>query len=273
MVGYNGLTVRDLAIGFLIIMLSCSCTRKEGGIIIAGSTSVQPFIEQVAEHFMEEHPDIIINVQGGGSTAGIQATFNGTCDIGASSRNLKVEERGLNVILIAVDGIAIIIHKDNPIDNLSVKEVQGIFSGAITNWTEVGGQDTEIIPVTREEGSGTRGAFEEMMMREVVISDACLVQDSNGAVREIIATTRQGIGYISVGLVDEREKAVAINNVKPTLVNLLQCKYQFTRPFLLLLKEKPGGNVGQFIDYTLSKKGQDILKGNGLIPFTEIRDD
>lgn len=265
--------MRDLAIGSLIILLVCSCTRKEGGIIIAGSTSVQPFIEQIAEHFTEEHPDILVNVQGGGSTAGIQATFNGTCDIGASSRNLKVEERGLNVILIAVDGIAIIVHKDNPISSLTVDQVQGIFSGTITNWNEVGGLDHEIIPVTREEGSGTRGAFEDMMMGEVLISDACLVQDSNGAVREIIATTRQGIGYISVGLVEEREKAVAVNGVKPTLVNLLQCKYRFTRPFILLLKEKPNGNIKKFIDYTLSKKGQDILKENGLIPVTEIQDD
>jgi phosphate transport system substrate-binding protein len=265
--------VRDLAIGSLLILLSCSCTRKESGIIIAGSTSVQPFIEQIAEHFMEEHPDILVNVQGGGSTAGIQATFNGTCDIGASSRNLKVDERGLRVILIAVDGIAIIVHKDNPISNLTVDQIRRIFSGMIMNWNEVGGLDQEIIPVTREEGSGTRGAFEDMMMGEVMISDACLVQDSNGAVREIIATTRQGIGYISVGLVEEREKAVAVNDVKPTLVNLLQCKYRFTRPFLLLLKEEADGNIKKFIDYTLSKKGQDILKGNGLIPVTEIQDD
>lgn len=265
--------VRDLAIAFLIAFSSLSCTRKEGGIIIAGSTSVQPFIEKVAEHFMERHSDITVNVQGGGSTAGIQATLNGTCNIGASSRNLRVQERGLIVILIAVDGIAVIVHKDNPIKDLTVEQIQGIFAGTITQWNRLNGENCEIIPVTREEGSGTRGAFEEMIMGEVTISDACLVQDSNGAVREIIATTPQGIGYISVGLVDEREKAVSINGIAPTLPNLITQRYRFTRPFLLLMQQEPTGACKIFIEYTLSREGQEILKGDGLIPVTEIQAD
>jgi phosphate transport system substrate-binding protein len=265
--------VRELAIGSLIILLSCSCTRKEGGIIIAGSTSVQPFIEQVAEHFMEEHPDITVNVQGGGSTAGIQATFNGTCNIGASSRNLKADEKSLQIVLIAIDGIAIIVHRENSVNDLTIEQIQGVFAGNITRWSELGGKDEEIIPVTREEGSGTRGAFEEMIMGETAISDACLVQDSNGAVREIIATTPQGIGFISVGLVDERENAVSINGIKPTLANLITQRYRFTRPFLLLLREKPVGVCKTFIDYTLSSRGQEILKHGGLISVMDIKDD
>jgi phosphate transport system substrate-binding protein len=112
-----------------------------------------------------------------------------------------------------------------------------------------------------------------MIMGDAVISDACLVQDSNGAVREIIATTPQGIGYISVGLVDEREKAVSINGVKPTLVNLMTREYRFARPFLLLLREEPQAEVKIFLEYVLSKEGQDILKQGGLIPATEIQDD
>jgi phosphate transport system substrate-binding protein len=222
---------------------------------------------------MEKHPEIVVNVQGGGSTAGIQATLNGTCNIGASSRNLKVSERGLQVVLIAVDGIAVIVHRTNPVDDLSIGEVRAIFSGTMTKWRDPGGADAEIIPVTREEGSGTRASFEDMIMGDVAISDACLVQDSNGAVREIIATTPQGIGYISVGLVDEREKAVSINGVKPTLVNLMTQQYRFSRPFLLLLREEPCGDVKTFIDYVLSREGQDILKNAGLIPATEIHDD
>ena len=254
-------------------MVFLTCNQRRGGIIIAGSTSVQPFIEKVAEDFMEKHPEIKINVQGGGSTAGIQATFNKTCNIGSSSRNLKVSEKGLRVIVIAVDGIAVIVHKDNPIDNLDIEEIRGIFSGEIKNWKELGGKDKEVIPVTREEGSGTRASFEDMIMGEKAISDACLVQDSNGAVREIVATTPQGIGYISVGLVDEREKPIAINSVKPTLANLITCKYRFSRPFLLLLLEEPKGEIKKFIDYVLSNEGQGILKNAGLIPANEISDD
>jgi phosphate transport system substrate-binding protein len=258
----------------MLCMLSLlTCAQRRGGIIIAGSTSVQPFIEKLAEYFMEKHPEITVNVQGGGSTAGIQATMNKTCDIGTSSRNLRPDEQGLKIIRIAVDGIAVIVHRSNPIDNLSIEAIRGIFSGKITLWREVGGRDEMIIPVTREEGSGTRGSFEDMIMGDVAISDACLVQDSNGAVREIIATTPQGIGFISVGLVDERVKAVAIDGVEPNIVNLVKGTYRFCRPFLLLLREEPTGEIKEFIDYVLSQEAQNTLKQDGLIPTIEVHDD
>ena len=259
-------------IHILLVIALISCSPQKRGIIVAGSTSVQPFIERVAENFMQRYPDIKVDVQGGGSTAGIQATFNGTCNIGTSSRNLKPSEKDLKVTLIALDGIAVIIHNTNPIDDLSIEAIRGIFAGRIRNWQEIGGRDENIIPVTREEGSGTRGSFEEMAMGETAISDACLVQDSNGAVREIIATTPQGIGYISVGLVDEREKTMAIDGVRPDLANLISGKYRFTRPFLLLTTEEPCGDVKKFIDYVLSQEAQAILGKSGLIPVTEIRD-
>ena len=222
---------------------------------------------------MEQNPGIVVNVQGGGSTAGVQATINGTCEIGASSRNLKPSERGLEIVLIALDGIAVIVHKDNPVEDLSVEQIRNIFSGKTTNWRELGGMNSAIIPVTREEGSGTRASFEDMIMGDDAISDACLVQDSNGAVREIIATTPQGVGYISVGLIDEREKAVAIDGVKPTLANLITEKYRFARPFLLLLRDEPKGDVKKFIDYTLSSEGQRILGSSGLIPAHQVASD
>jgi phosphate transport system substrate-binding protein len=263
--------VRASFVFLSLCLLSCAPNKK--GVTIAGSTSVQPFIEKVAEHFMEEYPEIRINVQGGGSTAGIQATLNGTCNVGASSRNLKPSEQGLKVILIALDGIAVIVHPDNPVDNLTVEQIRDIFAGRTTDWNELGGFKKEIIPVTREEGSGTRASFEEMIMGEEAISDACLVQDSNGAVREIIATTPQGVGYISVGLVDEREKAIAINGIEPTIVNLITDIYHFSRPFLLLVREEPAGEVKKFIEYTLSQEGQEILAGSGLIPVNKVAAD
>ncbi len=222
---------------------------------------------------MDKNPGIAVNVQGGGSTAGVQATINGTCDIGASSRNLKPSEQELDVVLIALDGIAVIVHKNNVVEDLTVEQVRDIFAGKTTNWEELGGMNSIIIPVTREEGSGTRASFEDMIMGEDVISDACLVQDSNGAVREIIATTPQGVGYISVGLIDEREKAVEIDGVKPTLANLITKKYRFARPFLLLLRDEPQGYVKKFIEYTLSPEGQEILGSSGLIPVNKVASD
>jgi phosphate transport system substrate-binding protein len=253
-----------------LLIALVSCAPKQAGVIIAGSTSMQPFVEKLAEHFMEKNPGITINVQGGGSSAGIQATQNGTCDIGTSSRNLKPQEHGIEIILIALDGIAVIVHSGNPIDDLTIEQVRDIFAGRIRNWKELGGLDKEIIPVTREEGSGTRASFEEMIMGDVAISDACLVQDSNGAVREIIATTLEGVGYISVGLVDEREKAIAIDGIKPTLANLITEKYRFSRPFLLLLCKEPAPDIKKFIDYMLSSEGQDLLAKSGLIPASHV---
>ena len=255
------------------LILLTGCAANKGGIIVAGSTSVQPFIEKVADHFMEKNPGIMVNVQGGGSTAGIQATLNGTCDIGASSRNLKPDEKSLKVVLIALDGIAVIVHRDNPIEDLTVDQIRSIFTGRIKCWSELGMDGGEIIPVTREEGSGTRASFEELIMGEEAISDACLVQDSNGAVREIIATTLQGIGYISVGLVDEREKAIAIDGVKPSLANLITERYRFARPFLLLLRDEPRGSVRKFTEYVLSPEGQQILGSGGLIPANRVAGD
>jgi phosphate transport system substrate-binding protein len=250
----------------ILSLVFLTCASKSGDIIIAGSTSVQPFIEKLAEEYMAKNPKIKINVQGGGSTAGIQAVFNRTCDIGTSSRNLHPSEQGLNVYLMAMDGIAIIVHPTNPLNNLTHEELREIFAGRIKNWKEVGGPDKEIFAVTREEGSGTRGAFEELIMHGTPISDACLVQDSNGAIREIIANTPQAIGYISAGLVNERVKALSIDSIAPTIENYKNGRYKFLRPFLLLTLEKPQGVVKSFIDYLLSDTAQKILQHEGLIP-------
>ncbi len=262
----------------IILILSLvvlTCSNKSGDIIIAGSTSVQPFIEKLAEEFMARNPQIKINVQGGGSTAGIQAVFNKTCSIGTSSRHLHSSEQGLIVSVMAVDGIAIIVHPSNPVTNLTHDELKDIFAGRIKNWKEVGGLDKRIYAVTREEGSGTRGAFEELIMHETAISDVCLVQDSNGAIREIIANTPQAIGYISAGLLDKRVKALSIDGIAPTIENYKNGSYKFLRPFLLLTLEKPEGAIKSFIDFILSDDAQKILQHEGLIPaniFNERKD-
>ncbi|MGB9720160.1 MAG: phosphate ABC transporter substrate-binding protein [bacterium] len=250
----------------IISLLLFACSQKSGNIVIAGSTSVQPFIEKLAEEYMAKNPNIKINVQGGGSTAGIQSVFNKTCAIGTSSRHLQESEQNLCTFIMAVDGITIIVHPDNSLTNLTHDELKDIFAGKITNWKQVGGPDKKIIAVTREEGSGTRAAFEELIMHNTAISDACLVQDSNGAIREIVANTPQAIGYISSGLVDKRVKPLSIDNVQPSVENLENGSYKFVRPFILLTKEEPTGAVKSFIEYVLSQEAQEILLHEGLIP-------
>lgn len=261
---------------YLIIILSffaCQFRKNthqsKNSVTIAGSTSVMPFTEKLAEYFMIGHPTIVINVQSGGSTAGIQATINKTVDIGMSSRELKDEEKILTEIPICYDGIAIVVNPKNPINNLSLKQVQDIFSGKIRNWRELGWIDRNIDAVTREEGSGTRGAFEELVMKKIEISDSIMVQDSNGSVKEIVVTDPYAIGYISLGMVDNKVKVLAIDNKLPTIENIKKKDYKIVRPFLYLVNGAPTPYAKEFIDYVLSKEGQEILKKEGLIPVND----
>jgi len=253
-------------------MTAISCSREGTGdkddastITIAGSTSVMPFTEKLAEYFMLDHPDFVINVQGGGSTAGVQACLNRTVDIGMSSRNLKDDEKTLNTITICNDGIAIVVHPNNTINNLTLEQIRDIFNGRIKNWKDLGWIDRRIDAVTREEGSGTRGSFEELVMNKMEIDDGIMVQDSNGSVKEIIATDPYAIGYISLGLLDKRVKGLAIDGIAPTVENIKNGSYLIVRPFLFITNGTPGEKVRLFIDYVLSNDGQTILKKEGLI--------
>jgi phosphate transport system substrate-binding protein len=238
---------------------------------IAGSTSVMPFSEKLAEHFMVEHPTFVINVQSGGSTAGIQACMNRTVDIGMSSRELKLGEKVLQEIPICHDGIAVVVHPENPVTVLSLSQVRDIFSGKTDNWKQLGWIDRSIDAVTREEGSGTRTAFEELVMNGAEIDDGIMVQDSNGSVKEVVATDPYAVGYLSLGMLDERVVAVMIDYVRPTAENIKSQKYKIVRPFLYLTLEPPSGHAQMFISYVLSREGQRILQQEGLVPVNEAK--
>ncbi len=251
---------------FLIVLLGCRpSTKGEGVITVAGSTSVQPFAEKLAEIYMEHHRGVIINVQGGGSTAGIRSVRGEAADIGSSSRELREEEKDLKRIVIAWDGIAIIVHPKNNIHNLDLSRLRDIFAGRIRYWSELGWVHKSIHFVTREEGSGTRSAFEEMVMHGVPISDEALVQDSNGSVREIVAHDPHAIGYISYGVVDQRVKALGIDRIEPDLRTIKVKRYKLTRPFLFVTKKEPQGLARDFIEFILSFEGQKILEREGLV--------
>lgn len=264
--------IKRIGIFFIVfIILLCSCGNKgskDGSkkhvVTIAGSTSVMPFTEKLAEYFMLQNPNFIIDVQGGGSTAGIQACLNNTVDIGMSSRKLKQDER-LNEIIICYDGISIVVHPDNPINALTLDQVRAIFSAKIKNWKELGWVNRRIDAITREEGSGTRSSFEDLVMNGEEIDDSIMVQDSNGSVKEIVATDPYAIGYISLGLVDKRVKALIIDGVVPTVSSIKSGSYKIMRPFLFLTNGDPDDNAREFIEFVLSRQGQDLLRKEGLI--------
>jgi len=261
-------TVLLLLMVLPLIFSSCSSRgvqSKKHTVTVAGSTSVMPFSEKLAEHFMIDHPDFVIDVQGGGSTAGIQACLNNTVHIGMSSRQLKDEEKRLNQIIICYDGISLVLNPRNPISTLSLKDVRNIFSGKIKNWKELGWIDRRIDAVTREEGSGTRGSFEELVMKGDEIDDGIMVQDSNGSVKEVVATDPYAIGYISLGLVDEKVKAVVIDGIAPSIDAIKLGQYKIVRPFLYVTHGELDDSGKEFINFVLSEVGQNVLKKEGLI--------
>jgi phosphate transport system substrate-binding protein len=257
------------------MLLLCSCNNSTPGkngdakhtITIAGSTSIMPFTEKLAEHFMVDHSNFVIDVQGGGSTAGIQAIVNNTVNIGMSSRELKDKERVLNTITICHDGISIILHPKNTLNSLTLQQVRDIYNGRITNWKELGWIDRKIDAVTREEGSGTRSAFEELVMKKKEIDDSIMVQDSNGSVKEVVATDPYAMGYISLGLLDDKVKPVAIDGVAPSIKNIKTGKYKIVRPFLYVTNGELEPYAKEFVDFILSRDGQKILKKEGLVGF------
>ena len=255
------------------MLFLCSCSNgvptKNGKtkhtITLAGSTSVMPFTEKLAEHFMLDHPEFVIDVQGGGSTAGIQAVVNNTVNIGMSSRDLSDKEKTLNTITICHDGIAMIVHPQNSVRSLTLQQIKDIFNGRIKNWRELGGVDRRIDAVTREEGSGTRSAFEELVMKGKAIDDSIMVQDSNGSVKEVVATDPYAMGYISLGLVDQKVLSVTIDEVVPSIKSIKSGRYKIVRPFLYVTNGELDTYAKEFVDFILSKDGQKILIKEGLV--------
>lgn len=239
--------------------------KLSGTIQIAGSTSVQPLSEELAKAFMDRNSKVKINVAGGGSGAGIKAATEGTADIGASSRELKPEEKVVKEFVIAMDGIAVVVHKENKAADLKKDDIMNIFSGKVTDWSEVGGESGKIQVITREEGSGTRGAFEEIVMGKEKVLGTANVQNSTGAVRTAVAKDKNAIGYISLGSLNEDVKAVKVDGGEASEANVKSGSYKIARPFLYMTKEEPAGAVKAYLDFIMSAEGQQIVEESGFI--------
>lgn len=251
---------------FLFAMVLCmGCQRSKTGITVAGSTSVEPFAELLAEEYMRLHPGSHLYVQGGGSSSGIMAVRTKAANIGMASRFLLPDEKNLYATMIAKDAIAIIVHPANPVNNLSLLQVSKIFSGEIKNWKGAGGYSHPIVLVTREEGSGTREAFQNFVMKKEEISLEALVQDSNGAIRQVVSSDPNAIGYISLGLVNDKVKALTIGGVEPDPANIENGKYALVRPFLFVFNGNPEGEAKAFLDFVLSPAAQKLLLKEGLV--------
>lgn len=248
-----------------------------GSVTIAGSTSVQPLSEAMAEVYMESNPDVTIEVQGGGSGQGIKSIEEKIADIGSLSREVKDEEKAsvAEEFVIAKDGVAVVVNADVSVDDLTIEQIKDIYTGKTTNWKEVGGDDKAITVVTREEGSGTRGAFTEITgvlekddagnETDNTTKDA-LVQPSTGAVKETVAKTPDSIGYVSLGALDDTVKAVKVEGTEASVDTVLSGEYKIQRPFVYVVNSEMTDAAKAFIDFALSSEGQKIVEENGFIP-------
>lgn len=245
---------------------------SQESINIVGSTSVQPVAEKLATEYMKKNPDVKITVQGGGSSVGIKSVQDGTADIGTSSKDLKDNESaGLTQYEIGKDGIAVVVNSQNSVSGLTLEQVKGIFAGNITNWKEVGGADAQINVVVREDGSGTRDAFQEIVLgkldngTKVSFKKDAIVQSSTEAVQQTVVQDPNAIGFISFAAVKDA-KALQIDNVAPSESTILDGTYKIQRPFLFLVKGDASGAVKAFIDWVNGAEGQAIIKSEKLVP-------
>ena len=267
-----------LLLSLMIITAACGSSNnsdsesagdKTETLSISGSTSVGPLAEKLAEAYKQENKTTKIEVNQIGSSAGITNAISGVSEIGMSSRDLKEEEKeeGLTETIIAYDGIVVVTHPSNKVDDLTIEQVKQIFTGEIRNWKELGGDDMEIVVVSREDGSGSRDAFQEIvgyssgeLLREAIIASG------NGNIKTTVATNKHAVGFISFEYVDDSISTVDINGVESTAENVLNNTYNLSRPFLFVHKESELSEEGRkFIDYILSDEGQNIVSETGAI--------
>ncbi len=262
---------------FICILLVCvmalslvACgSKEEKSVSTDGSTSMQKVMLGLGEAFMENNSGTNFTYNGTGSGSGIKAVKDGTCDIGLSSRYLKDSEKaeGLKETILAIDGIAIIVHSDNAVADLTVDQISAIFKGEITNWKDVGGSDGEIVLIGREENSGTRDGFESITDTE----GACKYRQeltSNGAVLTSVSENPNAIGYVSLSSVKDTVKAISVNGVVPSEATIKDGSYAVQRPFVLVTKEgAPLSETAQaFFNYATSSDANEIISAAGVVP-------
>lgn len=255
-------------------LVACGSTETadaslSGTVSMAGSTSMEKLANAVAEGFMTKYPDVTVTAEFTGSSAGIEAVTAGNVDIGNSSRALKEEEKSAGVIenIVAIDGIAVVVDPANTVTDLTKDQLISIYKGEVTNWSELGGTDMPIVVVGREAGSGTRGAFEELLE----VEDACAYAnelDSTGAVIAKVGSTPGAIGYASLDAVNETVTAVALEGVEATVENIKAGNYFLSRPFVMATKgeiSEQSKEVQALFEYLASEEGKEVIKAVGLI--------
>lgn len=248
---------------------AAEAAKLSGTVTLAGSTSMQKLCEAMIESFEESYPDITVTAEYTGSGAGLESLVGGKTDIGNASRALKDGEKDSGAVenIVAIDGIAVITHTSNTVSNLTSQQLTDIYTGKITNWKELGGADEAIVVLGREAGSGTRGAFEELLD----VADQCAYAqelDSTGGVLAKVASTPGSIGYVSLDVVDDTVKALSLDGVEPTEENIVAGSYKLSRPFVMATLgtiDEQNDLVKTWFGFVQSDAGKAVTTAMGLI--------
>ncbi len=246
---------------------------QDNNLTIQGSSTVLPIAQKTAEVYMEKY-DVNISVRGGGSGNGIAALIDGTTDIADASRFIKESEvknavdNGYYPVphRVAMDGIAVVINPSNPVENLTLDQLQQIYTGEITNWSELGGADKEIVVVSRDSSSGTFEVFNEIAVGGKRVTPNALLQASNGAIKSVVSDTEGAIGYVGLGYLDDTLKAVKVNGVAPTNNTVASGEFPIARPLFMFTDRWPEGLTLRFINFVKSAEGQKIIEEQGFVP-------
>ncbi len=247
-------------------------------VVVDGSTTVGPIAKAFAEYYMGKHSEVSITVSESGSGNGAKSLINGTCDGADMSRFMKNTEfeaavaKGVMPVahVVAMDGIAIIVHPANPVGALSVEQVRDIYLGKVTNWQQLGGPDVNLVMISRDTNSGTYETFAKLVMHKERVVAGTEYVGSNGAVRQRVQNTRAAIGYVGLGFVDETVKALTMNGVKPNPRTVASGRYPIARPLFMFTDGYPklGSHLHAFVTLHLSERGQEIIEDIGFVPVT-----
>ena len=265
-----------------LALLSVGATRaaaEETKIVVDGSTTVGPIAKALAEHAMSENPDVDISVSESGSGNGAKSLINGTCDVADMSRFMKAKEFEAAVAkdimpvahVVAVDGLAVVVHPSNRITGLTIDQVQAIYQGKIKNWSELGGPSMPIVKIGRDTNSGTYETFENLVMKKTRVSGDTETTGSNGGVRARVQKTPAAIGYVGLGFVDRTLKPLTINKIGPSRSTIASGVYPIARPLFMFTNGYPrlGTPLHAFVTLHLSEKGQEIIEAIGFVPVTD----
>ncbi|MFY9398319.1 MAG: PstS family phosphate ABC transporter substrate-binding protein [Desulfomonilia bacterium] len=255
------------------LLLSCTDPQAENGLAIKGSTTVLPIVQVAAEVYMDRHPEAELSVQGGGSGVGIASLIDGTTRIATSSRRIKdqelvkARESGITIheTVIAMDGIAVVVNPSNNLQDLTIPQIRDIYTGAVSNWRELGGKDLKIVVLTRDTSSGTFEAFETLALDGEKVRPDALVTASNQVVNMTVAQTPGAIGYLGFGYVSEVVRAVRIDGAAPGIQSIRSGRYPLSRPLYIYTRGMPAGEAKRFLDFLLSEEGQRLVREQGFI--------